>query len=384
MHKLRTRVIYFLAFLLSLQIAMPAYINSSFIESRFIFNNLVGILYALSSVITILSFFYLTKILKKIGNTRLTLLLFILNSLCLSFLAFSTNSLIILLSFILFLVLGTLIFFSLDIFLEKQTKNDNTGNIRGKYMTLMDTAWLISPLLTGLILTNGDYWKIYFISFLITVPFLIFLAWGFFDFRDPIYEKINFSQTFLKLKKNKNIFNIFIVRIYLNLFYSWMVIYIPIYLHKHIGLDWTQIGTIFSIMLLPFILFQIPVGKIADKFIGEKEILNTGITILSFSTILLSIIGVENMWIWAFVLFLTRTGASLIAITSESYFFKQIKAGDADIISFFRMTNPIAYFIGPILASFLLTFINFQFIFLILGIICLTALKFGLSIKDTK
>ncbi|MFH0845807.1 MAG: MFS transporter [Patescibacteria group bacterium] len=385
MQKIRFRTaIYLLAFVLSLQMAIPAYINSSFIEAKFASTNLISILYTLGSIVTILSLFYLTKTLKRIGNTRLTLALFIINGLSFGLLTFSNQSNLIILAFIALLVLGNLIYFNLDIFLEKQTLNDNTGGIRGKYMTTINLAWLISPIIAGFILEDNNYRNVYFISLLLTVPFLILLGWGFYDFKDPQYEEINFTATFKRLKKKKDIFNIFILRTYLSFFYSWMVIYTPIYLHQNIGLDWSQIGIIFTIMLLPFVLLEIPVGKIADKFLGEKEIMNVGIVILSLATILLSIISVKTLWVWGLVLFLTRVGASLLEITAESYFFKQIDAGDSNIISFFRMSTPLAYLLGPLSASLVLVFVDFQFIFLVLGIICLTALKFGLEIVDTK
>lgn len=219
MQKIRFRTaIYLLAFVLSLQMAIPAYINSSFIEAKFASTNLISILYTLGSIVTILSLFYLTKTLKRIGNTRLTLALFIINGLSFGLLTFSNQSNLIILAFIALLVLGNLIYFNLDIFLEKQTLNDNTGGIRGKYMTTINLAWLISPIIAGFILEDNNYRNVYFISLLLTVPFLILLGWGFYDFKDPQYEEINFTATFKRLKKKKDIFNIFILRTYLSFF----------------------------------------------------------------------------------------------------------------------------------------------------------------------
>ena len=162
-----------------------------------------------------------------------------------------------------------------------------------------------------------------------------------------------------------------------------MVIYTPIYLHKYIGLDWQTIGLIFTIMLLPFVFFQLPLGILADKKFGEKEILNIAIVILGITTITLSFITTNTVWVWATLLFITRIGASSINIMSETYFFKKVDAKDSDIISFFRMAKPIAYIFGPTLASLTIFLIDFRYIFLVLGIIMLTGLRYSLTIEDT-
>ena len=66
------------------------------------------------------------------------------------------------------------------------------------------------------------------------------------------------------------------------------------------------------------------------------------------------------------------------------YFYKHIDGEDADILSFFSMTRPLAYTIAPLLASVTLFFVDFRYIFLILGLITLFGLKYGLTLKDTK
>ncbi|MCK5022192.1 MAG: MFS transporter, partial [Candidatus Pacebacteria bacterium] len=322
-------ILYILTFLFSMQVAIPTYINSSFLELH-LPEKAIGFLYTIASLFTILSLLTIPVLLRKIGNFATTLFLVTINIAVALILAFSPNTYLVLSAFILLLVVHTTIGFNLDIFLEKQTDDRNTGNIRGIYMTIANMAWVISPALAGLLLTNGDYWKIYLISSLILLPFLILFSIGFKSFKDPIYNKTLFCKTFRKIHENKNIFKIFMVRSFLQFFYSWMVIYTPIYLHKYIGFEWKMIGIIFTIMLLPFILFELPMGILADKKYGEKEILNLGIVILVISTISLSFINSSLFLIWAGVLFATRIGASFIEIMAESYFFKHVEEKDID------------------------------------------------------
>jgi MFS family permease len=137
-------------------------------------------------------------------------------------------------------------------------------------------------------------------------------------------------------------------------------------------------------MLLPFVLLEVPAGRIADKMWGEKELLSAGFIITALFTIIIPFLSAASFVLWTIILFATRTGASLIEITTESYFFKHVQGDDADVISFFRMTRPLAYIAGPISAMIALQFLQFQYIFLVLGIIMLFGLKYSLALKDTR
>jgi MFS family permease len=165
-----------------------------------------------------------------------------------------------------------------------------------------------------------------------------------------------------------------------------MVIYTPIYLHEHLGLAWDTIGLMFTIMLSAFVILQTPLGYLADRILGEKEILVGGFLVMGLSTL---IFGTANLALFslsgiAILLFITRIGASTIEVATESYFFKHIAQSDATCVGFFRNTYPIAYIIGPLLASALLQFIPIQSLFTILGIVCILGVFTVIKIKDTK
>jgi len=373
-----------LGFLFALQVAMPTFINSSFIDLRLPSKNLIGLLYALGSFVAIFLLLKLPRILKYFGNYNLTLFLTALHIVGLCVLAFSNTTPLILLMFLVGLIVNTIIFLNLDIFLEKYSVNVSTGNTRASFMTAINSAWVLAPFIAGYILTNGDYWKIYLTAIFILIPFLILLHFNFKNFKDTRYIATPFKGAIEKIKRNKNIKNIFVVKTFLSFFYSWMVIYTPIYLHQYMGMTWSAIGIVFTIMLLPFVIFAVPLGKLADKKYGEKEILVVGILILSAFTIALSFINNNIIWVWAVLLFMTRVGATAIEVATESYFFKKINSKDTDIISIFRIANPLAYIIGPVVASLIFIFVDFKYIFLVLGALMPLSLKYALQIKDTK
>lgn len=158
----------------------------------------------------------------------------------------------------------------------------------------------------------------------------------------------------------------------------------PIYLQHHIGFSWAEIGIMFTIMLIPFVLFEIPVGELADYKYGEKEFLVIGFVILALSTAFMSLITVKVFWIWTSILFISRIGASLVEASSESYFFKHVNEKSTDVISFFRVDRPVAFMVAPVVATVSLQLIPFQYIFIIFGIILTLGIKYSLSLDDTR
>ncbi|OGD67901.1 hypothetical protein A3I18_01010 [Candidatus Campbellbacteria bacterium RIFCSPLOWO2_02_FULL_35_11] len=376
--------IFLTGFLFSFGIAIPTYINSTFL-STYISEGLVGSFYIISSLLTIILLFSSRKILSKIGNYKATLGILIVNFLSLIMLVFCENFFTVAISLVVHLIAVTVISFNIDIFLEAFSNNSSTGKTRGTFLSLTNLAWLISPIISGFVLSGEEYWKIYLLSAIINIPVIYILLRNLKGFKDPEYQKVNTVEAFKTIYKRKNILKISWAHFLLRFFYSWMIIYMPIYLHDYIGFDWNTIGIIFTAMLLPFVILEMPLGKIADKFLGEKEILNTGFLIAGISTAVLTFVDSTDPVFWGFLLFMTRVGASMIEIASETYFFKKINEGDVEILNIFRMIGPSAYVVGPIVATVLLMFIEINYLFIILGILMAvggTAIE--MTLKDTK
>ncbi len=70
----------------------------------------------------------------------------------------------------------------------------------------------------------------------------------------------------------------------------------------------------------------------------------------------------------------------------DTYFFKKVDSLNANVISFYRMSSPLAYIFAPLLAVIMLSLFSFdiKYLFLILGLIMILGLKFSLALRDTK
>lgn len=376
-------VIYILGFLFALHATLPVYINSSFL-SLISPEKFVGIIYSVGSLATILTFFVVPPILRKFGNYRTAIVFILLELLSLISLAFLKSPALLIFFFITSLVAIAIIGFIIDLFLENISSDSKTGKIRGMFLTSVNIAWIVSPLITSFILTNGDYWKIYIAAAVLLLPALFIVKHNLKNLKDRNYDKTPVLKTIAQIWTNKDIKNIFMISFLMQFFFAWMVIYTPLYLHNQIGFDWKQIGLLFSIMLLPYVLTELPLGKIADERLGEKEILSIGFIIMAISTGLIAFISNNNFFLWMAILFVTRIGASMVEIMSETYFFKKTDVSQMSVVSVFRTTKPLAYIIAPITATILFSFIEFKYIFIILGFLMFYGLRFSLALKDTK
>lgn len=378
-------LVYLTSFLYSFHYALPLYIESSFISKVLPSEEIVGLIFSFAALFTVTATFFLPRILRRFGNYRTTLAVMGAEIFSLIMLAFVANPIAIIIFFIAQRVLGDVIFLNLDYFVENFTDNEKTGSMRGIFMTVLNIAIAVAPFLAGLLLTDHDFWKIWIAAaFFMALGFLV-IAKYFKNYEDPHYIVPHFKTTFHLVRGSHDLHSIIFMHFLLSFFYVWMVIYMPIYLNKHIGISMHDIlGTIIPIALIPFIIFEVGLGKLADTRFGEKEILTAGFIIMGLSTMSISWVTTASVAFWAGLMFITRTGASAVEAMTESYFYKQVGPADAHLITFMRTMRATSYIIAPIVGSLVLFFVDFHYIFLVLGIFMLCALPYSLTIKDTK
>lgn len=386
-HLPKSRTIYtilIIGFIATVHTVLPVYSNSSFL-SLFTSRENIGLIYMASATLSILGFLFIPSVLRKIGNYSTTVWIILIQIGLFYGLTVSNDTQTIAILFIVQAAMISMLGFCMDIFLEKYSQTENVGKIRGMYLTTLNTAWVITPLIGAMIIgPANDYRGVYVAALYMLFPLLYLVYKNFPRFKDPHYTHPSVAETFTHVKKDRNYSNLFIANITLQTFYAWMVVYSPIYLHSIVGFSWKEIGIILTIMLLPFPIASWPLGWLADKKYGEKEIMFIGFALIGLSTIAISGISSSSIWVWALALFLTRVGAAAAEIMIETYFFKKIRSNESNMLGFFRVTRPLAYFIAPIITAVALIFSKDQSVpFLILGLICLLALIPIWKIEDT-
>lgn len=377
-------VFYIIGLIVSFSSALPAYVNSTFI-GQFTQLKFVSLFFIIANASSLLSILIFPKIIKKFGKYKTFIVLIFLYSFSLFFFSVANSFITALLGIIFFTAFLNLTLIKLDLFIEAFTKNTNTGRIRAIYLTICNFGWVIAPMTSAYLINNFSYSFVYWLSGSIIIPTLIM----FLIFSSELKVKIKYVQDgMLKVAKkvwsNKNLRGIFFVALILQLFYTTAVVYVPVYLNQTLGMGWDDLGRIFSFMLIPFILFQIPAGFLADKYFGEKEMLYIGLSILTISLIGIFYLNQPIVWLWAALLFFSRIGAALVESMRESYFFKIVNAKDLSMINLFRLATPIAYILGPALAILITTFLEIQYIFLFSALITVSGMFLIWPIKDSK
>jgi MFS family permease len=378
-------LVYLANLFLSFHYFTTAYINSSFL-SGLVSQQTISLLYITASIGNIIIFIYASHILKLIGNYRFTLAIVIIDLLAVIGLSFITPSIISIALFLIHQMLVPILLFNLDIFLEHCTKDEGiTGQLRAAFLTVTNIALVLSPLIIATLgITDRQFENVYLLSAMFLVPVLLITAISLRHFIDPKYTEFKFALEWGRFVKNRSVFAVFIANFLLQLFYSFMVIYMPVYLNLYLHFSWTDIGIMLSIALLPFVLFEMPIGALADHFFGEKEMMGIGFLIIAGALIFIPFTPVLTFISMTIIMFVARIGAALVEITTESYFFKQTKEIDADLMSIFRVSRPFSYVIGPALGFTLLSLSSMPAMFGTLGIIMLSGIYFVGQIVDSK
>ena len=375
--------VYFVSFFYTLHVALPVYVNSSFL-STLVSERYVGLIYGSASCITIIALFFIPKLLRLIGDYFSTLLFIILEIAALIGIAASGSSGLTIALFMASSVLMTLISFDFDLIVEGFSRNGSTGSIRGLYLTFSNIAWVIAPALAAVLLGGGEYWRLYLAAAALFIPGLLIFAGKLETFKDPLYRTIHFKKTLLSVWHTKDLRCIFGVSFLLQFFFTLMTIYTPIYLHQYLGFGWSELGPLFSIMLVPFLLFEGPLGWIADRLLGEKELLVAGFFVMAVATGAMYFFTAHSFLLWAGILFMTRVGAASVEVMTETYFFKKIDGGDAAIVSLNRTVRPFSGVIGPLLATGFIAYLPLPSLFLTLGALLLLGIPLSAALKDTK
>lgn len=351
----------------SIHLALTLYINSSFLGTHFS-DNVTGLLFSISALITIVGLAVLPHFLKKFGEKKILVAGLLTNILFLGGLALTSTPVVIMILFIAYFSLNSMLLFGIDVAIEDVSEPSNIGTMRGLFLALKHAALMGAPFLAGTLINKYDFHIVYGLAAI--VMFVVMLNFARMKkLPEPTYQERPFLNTVRILGKSKHMVKIFSANYLLQFFYAWMVIYVPIHLVNTIGMTWDKIGALITVMLAAFVLFEFPLGKIADKKGATRTILIIGFLIMAGSVFIIPFITTSKFIVWAAVLFGSRVGAAAVEVMTEAYFFKHTDPSDVSTMSLFRDTHPLAYLSGPIIATILISLTSLSFIFIVLAII---------------
>jgi MFS family permease len=385
-HKIKFWFVYLLAVIFNFHTLLVSYTSPTYLKD-FINLEYVSWLYAIGSIGSLAFFILLPTILKKLGNFLVTILLMILSIGSLALMGFGISATAVVVGLIAFLVINPLIYLNIDIFSETLVgKNEGaTGHVRGLILSLMSLAALCAPLTISFLVGDGNNLsQLYFVAIGVGVLFSVLVLMAFRGFADPIYHHIEFKPLLKKCWGSRPIKLVLSIHFLLQIFFTWTVVYFPLYLFDQIGLSWSSISAIIAAGLLAYVLCEYPIGILADDYIGEKIMMALGFLILALSVSTISFMTTTALIPWMVLMFISRVGASLAEVTTESYFFKKVDGSDANLMSVFRLTRPLAVLAGSLLGSLCLFIMPFNLAFIVLGFVMVLGMILTFGIEDTR
>ncbi|MCX6762239.1 MAG: MFS transporter [Candidatus Moranbacteria bacterium] len=360
------------SFILGISAALILYLESDYFKTATKSDNVTGF-FIVAYAITLVLIFNWHRLVRRFGKKNVflgNLLTKALVVLMLANLSVGKIGIVFLMGYIILTVLSWI---DLDILLESCSRDHKTGRIRGAYLTIMNTGYLVAPFFAGIILNKYGFQPVFLAAALFILVVWLICFFKLQNIDGSQIKRVDFVSLLKKLSGRKNVLRIYYVSFLLEFFYALMIIYTPLYL-LDIGFSWVDIGKMFTVMLLPFVLLQYPAGYLADKKFEERDMIIFSLILMAFSTLAIFFIASKSVILWALILFSTRIGASLIEILRDSYFYKRIDCRDVDIINFFRSVRPAAYIIGLLIATPVIYFLEIRFIFPLVSVGVLTGI----------
>lgn len=346
-----------------------------------------GFVVAASSVGAVILFPLLPLAVERYGAQQIALVFSLVEMLVLFALAASPGAVTAVLLMAVTIAIQPFLAYELDVLLEATIADNNTvGRVRALFRTAWSVAALAGPLLVGALLANSDnYGRIFIAAGAMLIPIIVLFVATRLP-KGPAPKLAHMKETLQCIRANKDLAAVTFANLLLYLFYIWMPLYTPVYLHDVLGIPWSNLGWMFAIMLVPYVVVEYPASWVADRYLGDKELMLAGFLIAGVATATLGILTpTTSLAVIVVILVASRIGSALVESMVEAHFFRRVGKRDIGSVSVFRSVWPISYIIGPIIGSIILLAGSYSFFFVLTGgIVIIAGAVASLLITDFK
>ena len=371
-----------ISFLFGFAQALLLYVTSDYFRDALGSEN-VSSFYFITYVIALIGLLNMHKVVKILGKAMSFFLFFFAQICFLVGLIFIKPSLLGIIFLMLYIVANYFVWVILDIIIEEYSEDKKSGRIRGFHLMILSAGVLLGPLLSTKILSDFGFDGLFVATLVLNVVMFAIGLIGLRDVSGKFRGHLTIKDVGLKILTNKDVLNVYVISLALEAFYALMIVYTPLYL-LDLGLSWQQIGVVFTIMLIPFVVLEYPIGFLADKKFGEKEMIIIGLALMGMSSASIFFIHSISLIVWSSVLLATRIGAATVETLRDSYFYKKIDGRDVDLISFFRTTRAVAYMLATGVSAMLLAVASMKYVFLLVAGMVLIGLYPAIRLVDNK
>jgi MFS family permease len=345
-----------------------------------------GLVVSGGAIVTLLIFPHAPRLVEKYGARKIAIALGTAEALILFSLAAGPGPIAAIILVALACATSPLIAYQLDLMLEATVEEESqTGRIRTAFLTAGNAALICAPLLVGLLLDSTErYDRVFLAAAVSLLPFIFLLIGRRFPKGEPPIV-LSQRETLKTIFRDPDLRATVGASFMLQSLYQFAQIYIPLYLHTVLGISWSELGWVFAVMLLPFVLLEYPAGILADKMLGDGKLMILGFIIAGLGYGLVSTIHSNSpIPFILFILIATRVGGALIEAMAEGHFFRRVSERDASIVSVFRTTRPGAALFAPLFGSLILSLFGYEWLFIISGaVLVFVGVVFAVGVEES-
>lgn len=336
---------------------------------------IVGYIFTFVAFLFLLYTFVLRRLLKKVKKitllrigylgTAATMLVFTVLT--------SIKQFIILELFRAFFLVATSI--TMGLFIREYATLKSIGKTEGQYFTVLNVGYLLGPLLGGLLASAYSFNTVFIIAAIPQILIAVLLL------LNPLKEsavkhvkELNISSYI----KNKQLVLIYFMQFGLSVWFSLLYTFIPLFANEN-GFSPKLIGYAMFIAVIPLIILEFPIGKLAD-YSGFKRYILLGFVIMGILSLFTYFL---NPMLTIILIVIATLGAAFIEPLTEAYFFEEARTKEREesFYPIYKTSVDTGHIIFPFIASTILFFFNFKILFLFAGIFMLIFALLSLKLK---
>jgi len=360
------RGILIVSLLRALSSALLSPIIALFLKQFFPTDFLVSLIITFSYLFDVIATVYSSVIIEYLQKRKTMILGLVLYTVVLILFTISESSHAVLLLFVLYSFLFTLLFFGISMYIDKLSSRENIAKNFGENGVLLNIGWVVGPMLAGLIAEKFSFIEVFLLASLFS-----FIALLIFVFSEPAERRHPEHHHVYIFRNIKNFFRADLTRrlywtgLGFSIFYGASAM-IPLQL-MHLGGTISQIGIIIGLASLPWIILELPVGKWADKTKKEPRLFFLTYTLLAPAIFLLGL--VRSLPLAFIFLLLTSVATALSETTIQSYFYRKFPQNSISLVSVFLTYSSFGLFLGTCLTTVALTIMPLSSFYMLLGVL---------------
>lgn len=283
-----------------------------------------------------------------------------------------------------YLLSRAFIFYILELLVKKYAPEGKIHSIQGRMSSVVNLGWFLGPIIGGVLIgQNGFLGILWFLVLIAGINvFLVLRGMALFDPR-PSSPPVNIgslAKDFKEFVGRTDYQYYYFIAVGLNAVYAVTTTFLPLLLLE-LKASNKLLSVGFALMVLPFVILEPLVGRLADKIGQERRLFALGFLIMSLSLIFTGLTSQPLVLIG--LLILGSVGASLIEGVDQSLFMKRANHHKTFMIGFFSTAGQLGFVLALFLSSLILVFLDLPSLFILFGFLLLVFSWTSLRLSKT-